>query len=498
MWDLGALGDIIANRDTFQQLREEGYIRYDDRALVTQTGRRVDVEFVSNAYRVEGQQVIQCNIRDMTEAKRAAAAVQMSENFTREIINALPIRVFWKDTNLTYRGCNVAFARDAGFDQPHDVIGRTDHQMGWRAEAAAYQADDRQVLESGRPRLLFEEPQTTPSGETITLLTSKVPLRDATGAVSGILGTYMDVTPLKRAERAEALLAMAVQQAGETIEITDRHGIIIDVNPAFETTSGYSREEAIGRKPNLVRSGAHDAEFYRRMWEELSNGRIWRGRLTNRRKDGTLYEEDATISPVRDVTGATVNFVAVKRDVTEQEQLAAQLRRAQRLESIGTLAGGIAHDLNNALAPILMATELMRPMVPAAATEDLGLIETGARRGAALVKQLLNFAKGAEGNRLPVQLRPLLDEVERLIHGTFPKNITLQLECPLELPAILGDATQLHQVLLNLCLNARDAMPDGGTLAIEARVVEVRATEETDGVQCRPRAVRRAPGHRHR
>jgi PAS domain S-box-containing protein len=424
--------------------------------------------------------------RRASERGGATTQLQASQRLLAEIVDALPVRVFWKDRNLVYLGCNAAFARDAGLAAPRDIIGKTDQQLVWGAQASKYTDDDRQVVESGRPKLLIEEPQTTPEGRTITLLTSKVPLRDASGNISGVLGTYMDVTPMKRAEQSAARLAMAVEQAAETIMITDASGTILDVNPAFETTTGYSREEAIGRNPRMLKSGRHDDAFYQRMWAVLKNGQVWQGRLTNRRKDGRLYDEEVSIAPMRDAGGRTLSFVAVKRDVTRQEQMEAQLRRAQRLESIGTLAGGIAHDLNNALAPILMATELLRVEFPDRAAEDLALVEAGARRGADLVKQLLAFARGAEGERLPVQLRSLLDEMEQLIRSTFPKNIDLRIDCPADLPTILGDATQLHQVLLNLFVNARDAMSDGGTLSLEAGTTNVDGAQEADILKVTP------------
>ncbi len=486
VWELGFLRDVVANQDKFRELSQQEYIRYDDKALETRDGTRVDVEFVSNAYLVDGRRVIHCNIRDMTEAVRAKTALEASEYLTQVIINALPVRIFWKDRNLVFLGCNAVLARDAGLADPRDIVGKNDYQMAWRDQATAFRKDDLQVIGSGQPKLLIEEPLTTAEGNTITLLTSKVPLRDATGAISGILGTYQDITPLKRVEASAARLAMAVQQAAESIVITDATGTILDVNPAFEKTTGYSREEAVGRNPRMLKSGRHDAGFYQRMWTVLTDGQVWHGRLTNKRKDGTLFDEEVTISPMRDAAGKTVNFVAVKRDITEQERLESQLRRAQRMESIGTLAGGIAHDLNNALAPILMAAELLRVAYPDRATDDLDLIDAGARRGADLVKQLLTFARGAEGDRLPVKLRPLLSEMERMIRSTFPKNIELRVDNPEGLPAILGDATQLHQVLLNLLLNARDAMPDGGTLSVDAQRTDVEASVETEALEVTP------------
>ena len=284
-----------------------------------------------------------------------------------------------------------------------------------------------------------------------------------------------EMTARKQVEESHTRLATAVEQAAEAVMITDANATILYVNPAFETTSGYTREEAIGQNPRILKSGKQDAEFYRRMWAVLTAGDVWSGHMINKRKDGTLYEEDSTISPVRDAAGQIVNFVAVKRDVTEQNKLESQMLRAQRLESIGTLAGGVAHDLNNALAPILMAVELLRMKYPDG-TKLIDTVESSARRGADMVKQLLTFAKGVEGERILVQPKHLLKEMQGIIKGTFPKNIQLRTDHAQNLQLILGDATQLHQVLLNLCVNARDAMPHGGTLTLEAENVEIDAT----------------------
>ena len=159
-----------------------------------------------------------------------------------------------------------------------------------------------------------------------------------------------DITERKRAEESHARLATAVEQAAETIVITDTNGTILYANPAFEKSSGYTRAEALGQNPRVLKSGKQDAEFYRRMWEVLDAREVWSGHFFNRRKDGAFYEEEATISPVRDAAGKIVNYVAVKRDVTREKQLEAQIRQAQKMEAIGQLAGGVAHDFNNILA----------------------------------------------------------------------------------------------------------------------------------------------------
>ena len=177
LWEIGFLKDVAASRAAFEELRSKGYVRYEDLPLETKDGRKAEVEFVSNAYDVGGQRVVQCNIRDVTARKLAEAALSESRRLIEGILNAITVRVFWKDRNFFYLGCNAVFARDAGFTDPKDLVGKDDYQMGWRDQAELYRNDDRLVIESGRAKLLIEEPQTTPDGKTITLLTSKVPLR---------------------------------------------------------------------------------------------------------------------------------------------------------------------------------------------------------------------------------------------------------------------------------------------------------------------------------
>jgi PAS domain S-box-containing protein len=772
-----------------------------------------------------------------TERNSREQALHESQYLIEGILNAMPVRVFWKDENLNYLGCNAVFARDAGFADPKDIIGKDDYQMGWRDQAELYRSDDRQVIESGCSKFLIEESQTTPEGKTITLLSSKVPLRNSEGEISGVLGTYMDITERKKAEAHLLLQVRALEAAANAIVITDTKGVIEWANPAFTAFTGYSAAEALGKTPRLLKSGKHDDKFYQSLWETILAGKTWHGELINRRKDGTLYEEEMTITPMRGINGKIAHFIAIKQDITkrkmeeeqllwktafleaqvnssldgililnnegkkilqnqrmidlwnipveiadeaddqrqrewvisqvknppqfagevaeldahpdeishsdveladgriferysspvrgmdgkhygrirtyrditerkreeenlrrfatvvrdsndaitiqdfngritawnrgaelmygygekeallmnierltasdkvaeqkefirrliageaitsfetrrvtkdgrvlnvwmtvtkllgeagnpiglasterditerkrageqiaeqaslldhargailvrdldgkflywnkgaermygwmsqeavgrtvleihrtdpkkfeeinklvisqgewngeilhlakdgreitcdlnctlirddegrpksilvistditEKKKLEAQFMRAQRMESIGTLAGGIAHDLNNILAPIMMSIELLKETASdPQSTKMLETIEVSAKRGADIVRQVLSFARGMEGEKIEVQPKHLLKDLESIIKNTFPKDIRLQFSIPNDTWTILGDPTQVHQVLLNLCVNARDAMPNGGTLTI--------------------------------
>ena len=182
-----------------------------------------------------------------------------------------------------------------------------------------------------------------------------------------------------------------------------------------------------------------------------------------------------TNAPLRNAQGEIIGVIATVRDITERLKNEHLALRSQRLEAIGTLAGGVAHDLNNALAPIMMGVELIKMQYPEE-SNIIDMFEVSAKHAADMVRQLLTFAKGAEGERVCIQPSHLVREMENLIKGSFPKNLRLLVKCDPKLPTVLGDATQLHQILLNLCVNARDAMPNGGTLMLEAQRMDVDAT----------------------
>ena len=221
------------------------------------------------------------------------------------------------------------------------------------------------------------------------------PVKDEAGRVVLLIPEGRDITERKRAEEAHARLATAVEQAAEAIVITDTSGQILYVNPAFEKTAGYPRQEAVGQNPRILKSGKHDSAFYRQMWDSLAQGKVWSGRIINKKKNGALYEEEMTISPIRDSAGKIINYVAVKHDVTQEVALEEQLRQVQKMESIGQLAGGVAHDFNNILTVIQgNASLLLDAKNLSEADVDLAKqIINAAERAAGLTRQLLVFSR---------------------------------------------------------------------------------------------------------
>lgn len=282
-----------------------------------------------------------------------------------------------------------------------------------------------------------------------------------------------DISDRKKTEEKLLLHTMALQSAANAVVITDMKGMIISVNPAFTALTGYLPEEVIGKKTSVLKSGMQSDQFYKAMWETIMSGRVWRNDIVNKRKDGKLYTEEMTVTPVINDQGVITNFIAIKQDVTEQKNLQMQLFQTQKVESIGTLAGGIAHDFNNILGIILAySTLLQRGPVDAEKMKDsLGAITKAVNRGAALVKQILTFARKSDVSFKSVKITDLIRELNGMLQETFPKTITIKEDIPNEIPEIHADQTQLHQAMLNLCVNARDAMHKGGELTIAVKII---------------------------
>ena len=285
----------------------------------------------------------------------------------------------------------------------------------------------------------------------------------------------LDVTQRKQAEEVaragEAQIreqARLLDLAQDAIMVRDMDDCVQYWNHGAEKLYGWTAAEAQGQTGSALIWKGDPAGRAKRRTATLENGN-WTGECKHNCKDGGLVTVRSRWTLLRDDSGAPKSFLIINTDITEQKKIEEQFMRAQRLESIGTLASGVAHDLNNILAPILMgAAVLRRSEMPEADEMILSTIETCAQRGANIVKQVLAFARGAEGERLHLEAEPLIRDVAKISEETFPKKITVRTGFPQSLWSVLGDSTQLHQVLLNLCVNARDAMPAGGTLSLAA------------------------------
>ncbi|MFN3395836.1 MAG: ATP-binding protein [Thermodesulfovibrionales bacterium] len=278
---------------------------------------------------------------------------------------------------------------------------------------------------------------------------------------------------IERAENISDLkkFKTVIDSAFDIIVITDEDGHILYTNPAFETLTGYTSTEVINKKTNILKSGYHDIHFYDHLWKTIKSGNVWKGEFINKKKNGEIYYASAVIFPVRTEDG--LNYVSIQRDVTQEKKLYEQLLRAQKMEAIGTLAGGIAHDFNNLLAAILGYSELLLEEVKEGDQlyKPLSIIHNAALRGGELANKILTVTRKEKMEIKVINMNEIIRNSLDLLRRSIPLNIEIITNLKENLPFIKADPAQMQQVIMNLAVNARDAMPEGGRLVIETDTV---------------------------
>jgi two-component system cell cycle sensor histidine kinase/response regulator CckA len=277
------------------------------------------------------------------------------------------------------------------------------------------------------------------------------------------------------AEDSLRKLSCAVEQSADVIFITNSEGIIEYVNPAFEKLSGYSSEEVLGQTPAILKSGQQPPALYRELWETIRSGDVYRSILVNRKKDGSLYYLDESISPIRDATGVITHFVCNGRDLTARLRVEAQLLQAQKMDAIGRLAGGVAHDFNNLLTIITSYSELaLDSMIPGSAAQvQVQEILSAAHRAAELTRQLLAFSRQQPQALRVAHLNPVVDGIVKTLHRLIGEDIDLTFVPGSDLGKVRLDPVQIEQILMNLASNSRDAMPQGGQMTVQTSDVQL-------------------------
>jgi PAS domain S-box-containing protein len=293
-----------------------------------------------------------------------------------------------------------------------------------------------------------------------------------------VLGTNSDGSafqPGKRAEDTLRTLFRAIEQAADLVVITDSSGTIGYVNPAFEKLSGYSRAEAVGQSPRILKSGEQGAEFYRDLWQTIRAGETFRGVLVNRKKSGESYIVEKTITPVRNVKGEVAHFISNDRDISERRRLESALFQAQKMDAIGQLAGGVAHDFNNLLMVISSYAELMQDAIGPdhRLHRNVQEILSASRRAADLTRQLLAFGRKQMQSLQVLDLNNILRDISRMLPRLIGEDVELAIVPQTSCGRVKLDRVQIEQVIMNLAANARDAMPEGGKLTITTSDVDL-------------------------
>ncbi len=323
------------------------------------------------------------------------------------------------------------------------------------------------------PRLDHEYRLRNRKGDWVWVRETAAVVKWDAGRATRMSGMVRDISERRKAGDRLRLMSTVVEQSPASVVMTNSAGIILYVNHMFETVTGYSYDEAFGHKPSILASGLTPRHVYDELWATITAGREWRGELCNRTKAGDLYWEEAFITQVRGSDGE-IFYVAVKLDITAKKQTETILLRSQKMEAIGTLAGGIAHDFNNILTSILGFNHLILGDIrnPDAVTKHVHQIHLAGSRAKDLVRQILTFSRQMPTQKTATDLCPVVNEVYQLVRTAAPANIKVKLELPPGKALVLATAIQLHQVLMNLCLNAIDAI--GGESGIISVVLERR------------------------
>ena len=471
---------------------------------------------------ISGRKLVEDKIKKLNEELEERVIERSAELFESEQrhrslleASADPIVVYDMEGKVTY--LNPAFEQTFGWSL-EELLGKRIDFVPEENRSETQQAIQR--MREGEKVQLFETSRSTKDGRILVIQLSTSLFFDRDGNPAGNIVILRDVTESKQAEGAlrkahddlelrvaqrtselvkanehlkleveeRTRLATAIDQAAESVIISDRRGTIQYVNPAFERLSGFSQEDIVGENLHILKSDKHGEAFYKKMWETISRGQTWTGRINNRMKDGSLREFETSISPIRDGLGAIVSFVSVNRDVTQEVELEAQLLQAQKMEAVGTLAGGIAHDFNNLLQVIQGYSEVLLNGVSEdhSSYEPLEKILRSAKRGAELTRQLLTFSRKVPSEKRQLDLNYEVEQVQKLLERTIPKMIEIEL-CLTESPLFInGDPIQVEQAMMNLAVNAMDAMSDGGKIVIQTERVTLNKDSRNTHLEASP------------
>jgi len=583
-----------------------------------------------------GRPVLFASGRDISKRRQAEADLRYERQLLRTLIDLAPDLIFVKDTESRYLIVNTALAACYG-QTPAQMLGRADADFLPAKMAAHFRASELRVM-AANTCFAFEDTIVFPDGKSRTLVTNMVAFHNGLGKVCGLVGIGRDVTGERTIEKSMRLQSVALEAAANAILITDHNGSIEWVNPAFTRCTGYTLAECLGKNPRaLLRSGKHDRAFYQHLWDTILAGQIWHGEMTNRRKDGSLFHEEMTITPLLDRENRTTHFIAIRQDITERkameqsllktqamysslveqmpvcvfrknvagcyefanwhycelkglqrediightpqavanlmfnkptiagrknpderqfaiegeghheaimrdgktievdrefstpdgqlrffhvvkspvydnhhrligsqgvmfditdkqrmekerQNLETQLRQSQKMEAIGQLSGGIAHDFNNILTVIQGNAALLLDFDqnPAEIRECATQISDAAERAAGLTRQLLLFSRKQQMLPVPLNLNETVTQMTRMLQRILGEDIALRSEYAPALPRIHADAGMIEQIILNLAVNARDAMPDGGKLTIRTWVENFRPEDRPENAPAEP------------
>ena len=451
---------------------EVRYLRRDGASFMA------EVDAAPISYR--GRPAVQFIARDITARKAAEEYLARLHQQNELILSAAAEGIMGLDFQGHHTFVNPAAAEMLGYPV-EELIGRHSHSL-WhhtKPDGRPYPEDECPILatcQDGTLHRAANEVFWRKDGTCFPVEYAARPIFEQ-DRIAGAVVTFTDITARQQAEALLRLESAALEAAANAIVITDLAGRIEWANGAFSKLTGYPFEEAVGKRLNLLKSGKQSQEFYRNLWDTILAGQVWQGENINRRKNGELYHEEQTITPLHDERGGITHFIAVKQDITARKKLEDQYRQSQKMEAFGQLAGGVAHDFNNLLNVILGNAELVAlgdlSENQAASLEEIRL---NGERAATLTRQLLSFSRRDTHYARAVDLNEIVSGMNKMLHRIIGEDFVLETQLWPEGAPVQADPSGLELVVLNLVVNARAAMPEGGEIVITVAPVHLDAT----------------------
>jgi two-component system cell cycle sensor histidine kinase/response regulator CckA len=412
---------------------------------------------------------------DITALKKAQEEAAYERDLLRTLLDNSPDHIYFKDTQSRFIKASKAQVLQFGVKSPDEMVGKTDFDFFTEEHARPAFEDEQEIIRTGRPMIDKEEREVWRDGHVTWASSTKMPLRDGTGKIIGIMGISRDSTERRRAEESLRLLSSAVEQAKESIMIVETKPDepwpnILFINPAFTQMTGYPAEEAIGKSPEILHGPGTDPTLSSRIGQDIEQSGAFAGEAIHYRKDGTKFYVELHIAPLRNADGKITHFVIIQHDITGRKRLEAHLFQSQKMETVGKLAGGIAHEFNSILTAIIGQSELLLGDLPAGSplAKNATEISKAADRAAMLTRQLLAYGRKQFLRPEVLNLNQVITSMDGVLgHLMGGEMVDVNIIPTADLHLVKADTGQIEQVIMNLAMNARDAMLNGGKLTLE-------------------------------
>lgn len=436
-------------------------------------------------------------LEEIEERKNPQKILNEQFIFLQNLLDTIPNPIFYKNTEGRYLGCNKAMEYYLGLTKK-GIVGKTVFDVLPEELAQQHLKEDGELFRVGGTQICESEFPAI-DGTRRSAMINKATYVDTNGAIIGLVGVVQDISERKQIESQLHLQGVALETAANAIVITDAQGTTLWVNRAFTQLTGYGAHEIIGKNPRILKSGKQEAAFYQDLWWTILSGKVWRGEVINRRKDGSYYTEEMTVTPVHNDQGQITHFIAIKQDVTERKNAAdqlsrtladleaknqelqrtqAQLLQSEKMAAVGQLSAGVAHEIKNPLAIIILSVEQLEKNIVGANSQNkvyLDMVKRAAERADKVIVELLNFSRFSTIELESVSLHAIIDSAIMLADNSAKqKKIEIRREYSEDVGEIVVDKILMEQVFLNLVANAIDAIEQGGTITFKTYLKQHR------------------------